>query len=99
MCIRIMAISTAEQLSNVDWTGFFSDLIAHLFLAEKFLETIEGNSNYSLLLLHIVDSDSFESMVRLAAAITFKNFVKRQWRVVCYVHFFTIQQLVVFYPI
>ncbi|CAB4023247.1 exportin-2-like, partial [Paramuricea clavata] len=49
--------------------------------AEKFLEAIEGNSNYSLLLLHIVDNDSFESMVRLAAAITFKNFVKRQWRV------------------
>lgn len=50
--------------------------------AEKFLETIEGNRNYSLLLLRIVDSASFDNMIRLAAAITLKNFVKKHWRVI-----------------
>jgi hypothetical protein len=67
-------------LAELRWWWF--NIIAHLFSAEKFLETIEGNSNYSILLLHIVDNASFDDMVRLAAAITFKNFVKRQWRVV-----------------
>ena len=51
-------------------------------VAEKFLEAIEANPNYSLLLLHIVDNEGCSATVRQAAAITFKNFIKKHWRVV-----------------
>ncbi|XP_037068726.1 exportin-2-like [Pollicipes pollicipes] len=48
--------------------------------AEKFLESIERNENYPLLLLHLLDSNSVELPYRISAAITFKNFVKRNWK-------------------
>ena len=50
--------------------------------AEKYLEQVEGTENYALLLLQLADTDSAEMNIRLAAAINFKNFVKRNWRVV-----------------
>lgn len=50
--------------------------------AEKYLEQVEGTENYALLLLQLADSDSIEMTIRLAASINFKNFVKRNWRVV-----------------
>lgn len=54
--------------------------------AEKFLENVEKNPGYSLLLLKIVkdncSSPELKSVVPLAAAIHFKNFVKRNWRIV-----------------
>ena len=50
--------------------------------AEKHLEQVEGTENYALLLLELADMDSAEMTIRLAAAINFKNFVKRNWRVV-----------------
>lgn len=49
--------------------------------AEKFLESVEGNQNYSLLLLYLLEK-SQDNVIRICAAITFKNFVKRNWRVV-----------------
>ena len=50
--------------------------------AEKYLEYVEGNKNYALLLLMLVDNTDAEMHIRVSAAITFKNFVKRNWRVV-----------------
>ena len=50
--------------------------------AEKYLEQVEGTENYALLLLQLADSSSVDMTIRLAAAINFKNFVKRNWRVV-----------------
>lgn len=51
--------------------------------AEKFLESVEQNQNYSLLLLHLMDKESIAAHIRVSGAIAFKNFVKRNWRVVC----------------
>ncbi|XP_071836903.1 exportin-2-like isoform X2 [Apostichopus japonicus] len=50
--------------------------------AEKFLEGVEGYNNYSILLLTLVSQESMDMTVRQAAAITFKNFVKRSWRII-----------------
>ena len=47
--------------------------------AEKFLESIEGNQSYALLLLQLMDKNDCDITIRIAAAITFKNFVKRNW--------------------
>lgn len=53
--------------------------------AEKYLEMVEGNKNYALLLLMLVNNGEAPMHIRTSAAITFKNFVKRNWRVVsCY---------------
>ena len=49
--------------------------------AEKCLESIEDKQNYPLLLLHLVDKDGVEMTLRVASAITFKNYVKRNWKV------------------
>lgn len=50
--------------------------------AEKFLESVEGKEKYNVLLLNIVDSASADGLIRVAAAIAFKNSVKRNWRIV-----------------
>ena len=50
--------------------------------AEKYLEQVEGTENYALLLLQLANTDSVDMTIRLASAINFKNFVKRNWRVV-----------------
>ncbi|KAL4708636.1 hypothetical protein ACJJTC_008162 [Scirpophaga incertulas] len=49
--------------------------------AEKFLESIEVNQNYAILLLHLIDKEDVELAVRIAAAIAFKNYIKRNWPV------------------
>uniref|UniRef100_A0A2C9K086 Exportin-2 n=1 Tax=Biomphalaria glabrata TaxID=6526 RepID=A0A2C9K086_BIOGL len=49
--------------------------------AEKFLESVECNLNYPLLLLHLMDKDQVESHIRVSSAITFKNYIKRNWKV------------------
>ena len=49
------------------------------------MESIERNEGYALMLLKLVEDGSRQaaiSPVALAAAITFKNFVKRNWRIV-----------------
>ena len=49
--------------------------------AESFLVSIERNQNYPVLLLKLVTMDDVEIFVRQAAAVTFKNFVSRNWEV------------------
>ena len=50
--------------------------------AEDYLMSVEATPNYATLLLQLTDSDQVEMHVRLAASINFKNFVKRNWRIV-----------------
>lgn len=47
--------------------------------AEKFLESIESNQNYAILLLNLVGKEDLDSTIRVAGSIAFKNFVKRNW--------------------
>uniref|UniRef100_A0A131Y3V5 Exportin-2 n=1 Tax=Ixodes ricinus TaxID=34613 RepID=A0A131Y3V5_IXORI len=49
--------------------------------AEKFLETVEVNQNYPVLLLNLVDKADIDIVIRVAGAIAFKNYVKRNWAV------------------
>ncbi|KAG8250095.1 exportin-2 [Homalodisca vitripennis] len=49
--------------------------------AEKFLESVEGNKNYPLLLLHLVGKGEVDITIRIAGAVAFKNYVKRNWKV------------------
>ena len=50
--------------------------------AEDYLLSIEKQPNFSILLLQLADSELIAVNIRLAAAINFKNFVKRNWRIV-----------------
>ena len=50
-------------------------------LAEKFLESVEGNQNYPILLLTLLEK-SQDNVIRVCAAVTFKNYIKRNWRIV-----------------
>lgn len=50
--------------------------------AEKNLESVEGNSGFAHLLLTLINHPHFPLHIRQAAAITLKNFVKRNWRIV-----------------
>lgn len=50
--------------------------------AEDYLMSVEGTPNYAMLLLQLTDSEQVEMHIRLAASINFKNFVKRNWRIV-----------------
>ena len=50
--------------------------------AEDYLMTVEKQAGYSILLLQLADSEQVELPIRLAAVINFKNFVKRNWRIV-----------------
>lgn len=50
-----------------------------VFVAEKFLESVEANQNYAILLLNLVDKEDIDAMIRVAGSIAFKNFVKRNW--------------------
>ncbi|KAI4498822.1 hypothetical protein M0802_005997 [Mischocyttarus mexicanus] len=49
--------------------------------AEKFLESIEVNQNYPLLLLHLVDKPDMDLTIRVAGAVAFKNYIKRNWKI------------------
>lgn len=49
--------------------------------AEKFLESVEGNQNYPILLLTTLEK-SQDDVIRVCAAVTFKNYIKRNWRIV-----------------
>ena len=53
--------------------------------AEDFLRSVEGQRGFPLLLLTLLgsqDSSPETATVKLAAAITFKNYIKRNWKVV-----------------
>ncbi|TRY97477.1 hypothetical protein DNTS_008211 [Danionella cerebrum] len=49
--------------------------------AEKFLESVEGNQNYPILLLTVLEK-SQDEVIRVCSAVTFKNYIKRNWRIV-----------------
>lgn len=49
--------------------------------AEKFLESVEVNQNYAILILHLIDKETVDLTIRVAAAIAFKNYIKRNWPV------------------
>lgn len=44
--------------------------------------SVEDTPNYPMLLLQLADNEVVQAPIRLAAAVTFKNFVRRNWRVV-----------------
>ena len=50
--------------------------------AEEQLRKVETQRNYALLLLQMVSREGGDQAVRIAGAIAFKNFVKRNWKVV-----------------
>ncbi len=50
--------------------------------AEDYLISVEGSPNFTMLLLQLIEAEQVEMTIRLAAAIDFKNVVKRNWRVV-----------------
>lgn len=64
--------------SNTSFTTF---LFFPSLTAEKFLESVEGNQNYPLLLLTLLEK-SQDNVIRVCAAVTFKNYIKRNWRIV-----------------
>lgn len=48
-------------------------------IAENYLESVESNQNYAILLLHLVGKEDVDGTIRVAGSIAFKNFVKRNW--------------------
>lgn len=54
----------------------------YTFSAEKFLEGVEVNQNYPLLLLNLVHKPEVDMTIRVAGAVAFKNYIKRNWPVV-----------------
>ena len=50
--------------------------------AEDFLRGLEGQKNFATVLLQLVDRQDGDLTVRVAGAVAFKNFVKRNWKVV-----------------
>lgn len=49
--------------------------------AEKYLESVEANANYPLLLLTLVER-SQDNVIKVCASVTFKNYIKRNWRII-----------------
>uniref|UniRef100_H0W8W7 Exportin-2 n=1 Tax=Cavia porcellus TaxID=10141 RepID=H0W8W7_CAVPO len=54
---------------------------ANLRPAEKFLESVEGNQNYPLLLLTLLEK-SQDNVIKVCASVTFTNYIKRNWRII-----------------
>ncbi|ESO05215.1 hypothetical protein HELRODRAFT_99097 [Helobdella robusta] len=49
--------------------------------AEKFLESIESNQNYPILLLSLVDKTELPIHMRISGSVIFKNYIKRNWSI------------------
>lgn len=49
---------------------------------------MEVNQNYPLLLLHLIEKAEIDLTIRTAAAVAFKNYVKRNWDEVKNLHIF-----------
>jgi len=49
--------------------------------AEEFLKSVECNQNYPILLLSLINKPDVQPDIKVAGAITFKNYVKRNWKV------------------
>ena len=52
-----------------------------IVLAERAIEQEETKPGFSVCLLQIVATETFAKQVRLASALYFKNFIKRNWTV------------------
>ena len=87
-----LALSLRQTLEpNTRASGNFSDLgkkkkiiqkiVNRIFfyIAEKQLEVEEQRPNFSISLLQLVTNDTLEMTVRTAAALLFKNYIKRNW--------------------
>ncbi|KAJ4428958.1 Exportin-2 [Periplaneta americana] len=61
--------------------GTISRFCFNFFHPEKFLESVEINQNYPILLLHLVDKQDVLLTIRVAGAVAFKNYIKRNWKV------------------
>lgn len=48
--------------------------------AEKYLQTIESQENFGPLLLVLCNREDLAMHLRVVASVTFKNFIKRHWR-------------------
>jgi hypothetical protein len=71
----------AEQTGHVANASYAYIIDTHLthVSAEQALKAQESTPGFSLALLQIVNTDSFPQATRLAAALFFKNFVRRNW--------------------
>ncbi|KAG8567511.1 hypothetical protein GDO81_013658 [Engystomops pustulosus] len=49
--------------------------------AEKYLESVEANPNYPLLLLTLLEGTQ-DNVLKVCASVTFKNYIKRNWRII-----------------
>jgi len=49
--------------------------------AEKYLQLIESQENFGPLLLVLCSNENLAMHLRVVASVTFKNFIKRHWRV------------------
>ena len=64
--------------------------MSFMYIAEQFLQSVETNKGYALLLLKLIAKEDVDLTIRVAAAIAFKNFVKRNWKIVSFSHFIII---------
>jgi exportin-2 (importin alpha re-exporter) len=56
--------------------------------AEDFLKTVENQKGYAILLLTLLSPENpTDPSIKVAAAIAFKNYVKRNWKVVIQLFF------------
>jgi hypothetical protein len=70
--------------------GSFSNVLAQTVVADKQkrvaaeaeLKKVEGQPGYAVVLLTVVSSAAVKEEARLAAALTFKNFIKARWETV-----------------
>jgi hypothetical protein len=69
----------AEQTGYVANPPYIIDTHLTSIPAEQALKAQESTPGFSLALLQIVSTDSFPQATRLAAALFFKNFVRRNW--------------------
>lgn len=53
-----------------------------IILAEQCLQSLEKNQNYPVLLLKIIEKDSFDMTIRISSSVVFKNYIKRNWKIV-----------------
>jgi hypothetical protein len=72
--------STQDSTSKVSLDINISKIRASLlFAAEIALHQEEQKAGFSLLLLQITAANSYPYNIRLASALCFKNFIKRNW--------------------
>ena len=59
--------------------------------AEDFLRSVEVQQGYPLLLLTLLQKENVDIAIKTAASNTFKNFIKRNWKVVSQISSFSVQ--------